>query len=60
MPREDENYLYVKSQYKGTCATAENIGTSQRTARIDKVRMYQNLITVKNLDMSIKTFGSRI
>ena len=37
---------------------AGNTGTSQRTARIEKVQMYQHLITVTNLEMSIKDFGS--
>ena len=37
---------------------AGNTGTSQRTARIEKVQMYQHLITLTNLDMSIKDFGS--
>ena len=51
---EDEKYLYVKSQYKGTCTTCGKYGP-KKTAGIKKVQTYQNVITATNPDVSIKT-----
>ena len=49
--REDEKYLYIEFQYKGTCMTCSKYGHKGNTADINKVKTYQNFITVINLDI---------
>ena len=49
---EDERSVYLKPQYKGTCATYGEYGHKSKEFGIKKVRTRQNFITMTNLDMS--------
>ena len=59
MSREDENYLFVKSQYNGICATCMKYSHKSKDCSHREGVNVPKIITVTNLDMSINTFGIR-
>ena len=55
--REDEKTLYLNTNTRVPARLEGNMGTREITAGINKVQIYQNVITATDPDKSINTVG---